>query len=244
MAEGKDKGWISLYRAVKDGWLWEDKPFARGQAWIDLLLQANHKERKVLSKGELVTVKRGSFLTSDEKLADRWGWTRKKVRTYLDVLEKEQMVTLNRSPKGTSLSIVNWGLYQHQGTTEGTTEGQQKDNRGTTEGTTEGQQRDTNNNDNNYNNDNNEKNEENGKKEEPTTAPSIPSNPSKVESIILDNFGETCYKTWFVDCKIEEQDKLIKFKVPSEFKGNMITRKYKEPLEILTHKEIVIEVGD
>lgn len=241
MAEGKDKGWISLYRAVKDGWLWEDKPFARGQAWIDLLLQANHKERKIFSKGELVNIKRGSFLTSDQELAERWGWSRKKVRGYLEVLAKEQMIVLNRSPKGTSLSIANWDLYQHQGTTEEQRRVQQKNNSGTTEDTTEGQQKNTNNNDNNYNNENNE---ENGKKEEPTPAPSVPSNPSKVESIIISNFGEVSYKTWFADCKIEEQDKLIKFKAPSEFKRDMITRNYKETLELLSHKEIVIEVGD
>ena len=154
MAEGKEKGWISLYRAMEDGWLWEDKPFARGQAWIDLLLQANHKDKKTFSKGELVTVKRGSFLTSDQLLADRWGWSRKKVRTFLEVLVKEQMIELKRSPKGTSLTLVNWDLYQGLGTTEEQQKIQQRDNRRTTEGTTEEQQKNTNNNDNNVNNDN------------------------------------------------------------------------------------------
>ncbi|MBE1304529.1 DnaD domain protein [Clostridium botulinum] len=152
MAEGKEKGWISLYRAMEDGWLWEDKPFARGQAWIDLLLQANHKDKKTFSKGELVTVKRGSFLTSDQLLADRWGWSRKKVRTFLEVLVKEQMIELKRSPKGTSLTLVNWDLYQGLGTTEEQQKIQQRDNRRTTEDTTEEQQKNTNNNDNNDNN--------------------------------------------------------------------------------------------
>ncbi|MFV3013601.1 DnaD domain-containing protein [Clostridium botulinum] len=155
MAEGKEKGWISLYRAMEDGWLWEDKPFARGQAWIDLLLQANHKDKKTFSKGELVIVKRGSFLTSDQLLADRWGWSRKKVRTFLEVLVKEQMIELKRSPKGTSLTLVNWDLYQGLGTTEEQQKIQQRDNRRTTEGTTEEQQKNTNNNVNNVNNDNN-----------------------------------------------------------------------------------------
>lgn len=150
MAEGKEKGWISLYRAMEDGWLWEDKPFARGQAWIDLLLQANHKDKKTFSKGELVIVNRGSFLTSDQLLADRWGWSRKKVRTFLEVLVKEQMIELKRSPKGTSLTLVNWDLYQGLGTTEEQQKIQQRDNRGTTEE----QQKNTNNNDNNVNNDN------------------------------------------------------------------------------------------
>ncbi|BFN04341.1 DnaD domain-containing protein [Clostridium tetani] len=155
---GEGKGWISLYRALEDSWLWEDKPFARGQAWIDLLLQANHKDRKTFSKGELVNIKRGSFLTSDQALADRWGWSRKKVRTFLDVLVEEQMVELERSPKGTSLSIVKWDLYQRGGTTEEQPKIQQKDNRRTTEEQRRVQQRNTNNNDNNYNNINNDNN--------------------------------------------------------------------------------------
>lgn len=148
---GEGKGWISIYRILEDSWLWGDKPFARGQAWIDLLLQANHKDKKTFSKGELVNVKKGSFLTSDQLLADRWGWSRKKVRTFLNVLVEEQMVELKRSPKGTSLSIVKWDLYQCGGTTEE----QQKNNKRTTEGTTEEQQKNTNNNVNNVNNDNN-----------------------------------------------------------------------------------------
>ncbi|RXM72700.1 DnaD domain-containing protein [Clostridium tetani] len=155
---GEGKGWISLYRALEDSWLWEDKPFVRGQAWIDLLLQANHKDRKTFSKGELVNIKRGSFLTSDQALADRWGWSRKKVRTFLDVLVEEQMVELERSPKGTSLSIVKWDLYQRGGTTEEQPKIQQKDNRRTTEEQRRVQQRNTNNNDNNYNNINNDNN--------------------------------------------------------------------------------------
>lgn len=156
MAEGKEKGWISLYRSLEDSWLWGDKPFARGQAWIDLILQANHKDRKVFSKGELVTVKKGSFLTSDQLLSDRWGWSRKKVRTFLDMLVKERMVQLKRSPKGTSLTLLNWELYQNAGTTEEQLEIQQKDN----QRTTEGQQKNTNNNVNNDNNVNNKKEEE------------------------------------------------------------------------------------
>jgi len=145
---GEGKGWISLYRKIQDSWLWEDKPFARGQAWIDLLLQANHKDKKKLSKGELVEIKKGSFLTSEQILAARWGWSRKKVRSFLDVLEKDEKVHLKRTSKGTSLTIVNWDLYQDKGTTEDTTED-------TTEEHQKNIRRYTNNNDNNDNNDNN-----------------------------------------------------------------------------------------
>ena len=139
---GEGTGWLSIYRKIENSWLWEDRPFARGQAWIDLLLQANYKDKKTFSKGELVEVKRGSFLTSDKELADRWGWSRNKVRGFLDVLVEEHMVTLERTTKGTSLTIENYSFYQNQGTTESTTEGttETKGNMkiGVQEGTTEG----------------------------------------------------------------------------------------------------------
>jgi len=44
---GEGKGWISVYRSIQGHWLWEDRPFARGQAWIDLLLQANYKDKNI-----------------------------------------------------------------------------------------------------------------------------------------------------------------------------------------------------
>ena len=35
-------GWISIHRKIQDNLIWNDKPFNRGAAWIDLLLLANH----------------------------------------------------------------------------------------------------------------------------------------------------------------------------------------------------------
>ena len=54
------EGWLKLYRSIQNHWLWEDKPFSRGQAFVDLLLMANHKDNKILFNGELIEVKRGS----------------------------------------------------------------------------------------------------------------------------------------------------------------------------------------
>ncbi|WP_322020128.1 hypothetical protein [Clostridium butyricum] len=55
-------GWQKIYRDIQDHWLWEDKPFSRGQAWIDLILLVNHEDNKTLIDGELIEVKRGRKL--------------------------------------------------------------------------------------------------------------------------------------------------------------------------------------
>lgn len=39
-------GWQKVYRDITKHWLWEDKPFSRGQAFIDLLLMVNHQDKK------------------------------------------------------------------------------------------------------------------------------------------------------------------------------------------------------
>lgn len=106
------KGWISLHRQVWNNWVWEDKPFSKGQAWIDLLLMANHEDKKVLIGNQLITVKRGSFVTSIRKLCDRWGWSNTKVRSFLSLLEQDGMLTVKSDAKKTTLTIANYSDYQ------------------------------------------------------------------------------------------------------------------------------------
>jgi len=106
------KGWISLHRQVWDNWVWKDKPFSKGQAWIDLLLMANHEDKKVLIGNQLITVKRGSFVTSIRKLCDRWGWSNTKVRSFLSLLEQDGMLIVKSDAKKTTLTIANYSDYQ------------------------------------------------------------------------------------------------------------------------------------
>ena len=42
------QGYIKIHRKIQECWLWQDK-FSKGQAWIDLLLRANHKDNKIVS---------------------------------------------------------------------------------------------------------------------------------------------------------------------------------------------------
>lgn len=107
-------GWVSIHRKIEDSFLWADKPFARGQAWIDLIMLVNHKDNEIFYDGKPVLVKRGEHITSETKLANRWGWSRKKVDTFLRMLESKKMINLEISTrKGTKINIVNYSLYQN-----------------------------------------------------------------------------------------------------------------------------------
>jgi len=140
------KGWISVHRQIWNSWVWDDKPFSKGQAWIDLLLLANHEPNKTLIGNQIIHVKRGELISSEVKLSERWGWSRKKTREFLKVLQSDGMITKKSTSKYTAITIVNYEIYQDVGTTKE----QQKNSRGTAEE----QQKNTNNNDNNVNNDN------------------------------------------------------------------------------------------
>lgn len=137
------EGWIALHRKIQECDLWEDKPYARGQAWVDLLLLANHNDKKVVFDGNIITVKKGQRITSIRILGERWGWSRTKVNKFLELLEREKMIIRASDTKKTLVTIVNYELYQDIQP--------KKSHRNATEMT----QKSINNNDNNDNNENN-----------------------------------------------------------------------------------------
>ena len=140
------QGWISIHRQLQSHWLWEDKPFSRGQAWIDLLLLANHADKTIMLGNELIEVQAGSFITSELKLMERWGWSKTKVRSFLELLQKDKMIVKKTDRKKTTIIIENYGVFQDSETTEKPQKNRKK--------TTEKPQKNTNNNDNNDNNEN------------------------------------------------------------------------------------------
>lgn len=145
-------GWICLHRQIFDNWIWEDKPFAYGQAWIDILLLANHEGNKFLLGNELISLERGEFVTSELKLMERWGWSKTKVRSFLRLLETDNMIERKSDHKKTTIKVLNYSTYNNSQTTKRPPKDHEK--------TTEEPQKNTNNNDNNVNNDNNLSREE------------------------------------------------------------------------------------
>lgn len=78
-----------------------------------MLFEANHEEHTGLMAGELVTVKRGEFVTSKVKLAKKWGWSETKLNNFLKLLEKDSMIKVDaRRNKFTHITILNYRQYQ------------------------------------------------------------------------------------------------------------------------------------
>lgn len=104
-------GWIKLYRSIQDHWIWENPTYLKW--WLDLLLMANHKSNEVLVNGTVETINIGERLTSEIKLAERWEVNRKQVRRFLNLLEKNGMISLEKSrQKGTTYKVLKYKDYQ------------------------------------------------------------------------------------------------------------------------------------
>lgn len=123
-----NSGWIKVHRKIFENWVWNDKPFSKGQAWIDLLLLANHQKEKLPYKDEIIISERGTICRSVLWLADRWGWGREKTRRFLNQLEADGMLKINATTHQTTISIVNYEVYQDIQPANQTTKNQQVDN--------------------------------------------------------------------------------------------------------------------
>ena len=134
------QGWVKLHRSLLEHWLHEDKPFCRFGAWVDLILLANHEEKKFLATTGLITIKCGQLLTSYRSLSERWGWSKDKVSHFLNTLESDGMIQRNQDKSRTLLTIVNYSVYQNTQDTFRTQIGQESDG----ERTENGQQSDSN----------------------------------------------------------------------------------------------------
>lgn len=105
-------GYIKLYRDLRDNPIWQDKPFSKGQAWIDILLRCNHVCNKVIGFGKCEWVLRGQFISSNYKLAESWGWSESAVRIFIKLLESENMLSKKSFSKYTLYEVTNYCVYQ------------------------------------------------------------------------------------------------------------------------------------
>jgi DNA replication protein DnaD len=117
------KGYIKLYRQSVDNPLYFAEKFTKWQAWIDLLMIANHTDRDVSVRGVMIIVKRGQALASERFLSDRWRWSRDKVRGFLVYLENKGQILPQKNNVTTLITITNYEKYQSTNqTTNPTTE--------------------------------------------------------------------------------------------------------------------------
>lgn len=104
-----DIGWIKIHRKLID-WEWY-KDVNTFKLFMHLLLKANIETKK----WQGLTINRGQLITSLKNLSHETGLTEKEVRTALSKLEKTKEVGKQSSSVNTTLTMLNYDLYQSMG---------------------------------------------------------------------------------------------------------------------------------
>lgn len=129
MNDSTNYGWVRLHRKFLKSDMWLSKPFTKGQAWIDLFANANHKEGTFWIRGTPIKVGRGQIAWSKLTMSDRWGWSEGKVDRFISYLQTEEQIGVQTSSKTTLITILNYELYQADSGTNKGTNGERTENR-------------------------------------------------------------------------------------------------------------------
>ena len=112
-------GWIKLHRKILDNdWLSKNRVYSNFEAFMFLLLKANHKDGSFHIGTQVVEVKRGQLVTSQKKLCKQFNWSNSKLRNYLKTAKNASMIHTETTSKTTCLTLLNYDTYQCSETEE------------------------------------------------------------------------------------------------------------------------------
>ena len=92
-----ERGWWRFYRKMLSDPLWEaGRERTKFEAWISLLSRAKGRPGRELVGHSMIPLERGQLIFSIHGLAKDWSWGRGKVRRFLESLEREGRISVNR----------------------------------------------------------------------------------------------------------------------------------------------------
>lgn len=84
-------------------------------------MMANFEESRVLVGGNVVVIEKGQMILSQQNISEKWNISRQTLRTFLNHLEKDGMISRyfvqKTNHKITILTICNYSKYQDSSTT-------------------------------------------------------------------------------------------------------------------------------
>ena len=107
------RGYIKVWRRLRESSLWpKRRPYSPVEAWLDLLMTANHTNSKAFVDGTERVIARGDVLTSNRAMATRWNWSESRVRRFLNSLQICSAIERKSTHQATHLTIAQYELYQ------------------------------------------------------------------------------------------------------------------------------------
>jgi hypothetical protein len=106
--------WIRVSTTIFDHDLFSEEPFTEREAWLWLISKAAWKPTKHRVGGAMIEVPVGSFFVTLRELQDTWKWgSDYRVRTFLKLLQTEEMVSVEANAGKTRITICNYSRYQN-----------------------------------------------------------------------------------------------------------------------------------
>ena len=106
------KGYIKLHRRFFEHALWEEKRnYSRAEAFLDMIQTASFKASKRIINGKLIQLDAGELIASERYLSVRWGWSRTKIRKFVQLLKEDGMLDQRKDQAETVLNLLKYKDY-------------------------------------------------------------------------------------------------------------------------------------
>lgn len=111
--------WVRVQVDILEHPVFSSEPFSEREAWLWLISKAAWKETRHRIGQTVVTVPVGSVFLTLREMQSIWGWkSDKRVRSFLSMLEREEMIETKTDAGKTQVSICNYSRYQDAERTE------------------------------------------------------------------------------------------------------------------------------
>jgi hypothetical protein len=105
-------GWFKSWRQVLNNALWSTCPHSWFRVFFAILACARYDKQEVRIGGETVIAPPGSLTIGTHEFALFCGISRQQLRSALDYLVVENVITTTTTPRFTLVTICNWEAYQ------------------------------------------------------------------------------------------------------------------------------------
>jgi hypothetical protein len=88
--------------------LWTSDRFTKGQALVDLYKLAQFQDGITQKRGIIIPLKPGQLGWSLDSLAERWQWSKGKVRRFFHYLKTVGQIELQKTNVSTTITLLHW----------------------------------------------------------------------------------------------------------------------------------------
>jgi len=109
-----NSGYLPLWRRFKNHPLWKERRvYSKAEAWIDILFEArwqDHPNTTIIGNKTLVC-NYGEILYSLDTWAERWRWSKSRVKRVFVLFEQQQMIEVKNETVTTRIRVCNYSKY-------------------------------------------------------------------------------------------------------------------------------------